>query len=223
MAEGVVLCVCGLAAEARIARAAGFAAVVGAGDPALTAAVVAAALPQARCLVSFGIAGGLAPQLRPGDVVVSAEVTDGEQRWRSARDLPADIAALGARRRAAIGPVYGARSIFATAADKSRTWRATGALAVDLESAIVAASAAASGLPFLVLRAIADPATRNLPPAALLPLAAAGKPALWPILAEVLCRPRQIAALSGLALDTRQALRGLAGAAQGLHRMLAAT
>jgi len=52
-----VLCTSGLAAEARIARAAGFQVIVGAGDPERTAALVDAASRQAKCLISFGIAG----------------------------------------------------------------------------------------------------------------------------------------------------------------------
>ena len=63
--------------------------------------------------------------------------------------------------------INGATRIVATQADKARAWIDTGALAVDLESAVVARAAAAAGIPFLVLRAIADPATRHLPPARL--------------------------------------------------------
>jgi hypothetical protein len=53
-----VLCTSGLAAEARVARAAGFQVIVGAGDPRRTAALVELAAQRAKCLVSFGVAGG---------------------------------------------------------------------------------------------------------------------------------------------------------------------
>src|SRR5947207_14786693 len=76
-----VLCTSGLAAEARIARAAGFQVIVGGGDPGRTAFLVEAAARHAKCLVSFGIAGGLAPHLRPGDVIVSGEVIGEDRRW----------------------------------------------------------------------------------------------------------------------------------------------
>ena len=69
-----LLCTSGLAAEARIARAAGFSTVVGAGDRDRTAALVESAVEHANCLVSFGIAGALAPGLRAGDLVISTEV-----------------------------------------------------------------------------------------------------------------------------------------------------
>ena len=53
-------------AEAKIARAAGFSVVIRAGDRDRTAALVATAAAQTDWLVSFGIAGGLAPELKAG-------------------------------------------------------------------------------------------------------------------------------------------------------------
>jgi hopanoid-associated phosphorylase len=218
-----VLCTSGLAAEARIARAAGFQVIVGAGDTRRTAALVEDAVRDAKCLVSFGIAGGLAPHLRPGDVILSAEVIGEERRWRPDERFHRELARLARRIGAIEGPVLGARDILATGDDKARAWRATGALAVDTESAVVAGTAEAAGIPFLVLRTIADPATRALPPAALIPLTEDGTPALIPVLGEVLRRPRQIAALFGLARETRQALTALAGPARALRGAFAAT
>ena len=52
-----VLCTSGLAAEAKIARAAGFPVVIGAGDRERTASLVEEAVQRAHCLMSFGIAG----------------------------------------------------------------------------------------------------------------------------------------------------------------------
>jgi len=212
-----VLCTSGLAAEARIARAAGFQVIVGAGDPGRTAALIAVAAPRAKCLVSFGVAGGLAPHMRPGDVVVSTEVIGDDRRWRPHEQFHRQVGGLAARVGAVAGPVLGSRVVLATESDKTQAWRDTGALAVDLESAIVARAAAAAGIPFLVLRTIADPATRELPPAALIPLSANGNPAVTRVLGEVLRRPRQIGALVGLARETRQALSALAGPARALR------
>jgi len=212
-----VLCTSGLAAEARIARAAGFQVIVGAGDPERTAALVDAASRQAKCLISFGIAGGLAPHLRSGDVILSGEVIGPDRSWRANERFQEEIGNLARRIGAAEGPVLGAGELLATEDDKARAWRDTGALAVDMESAIVARAAEAAGIPFLVLRTIADPATRALPPAALIRLSQDGTPALTRVLGEVLRRPRQIAALFGLARETRQALLALAGPAHSLR------
>jgi hopanoid-associated phosphorylase len=212
-----VLCTSGLAAEARVARAAGFQVVVGAGDPERTTALVEAAIPRAKCLISFGIAGGLAPHLRSGDVILSAEVIGPDRIWRANERFQEEISNLARRIGAAEGPVLGAGELLATEDDKAQAWRDTGALAVDMESAIVARAAEAAGIPFAVLRTIADPATRTLPRAALIPLSQDGTPAFARVLGEVLCRPRQIAALFGLARETRQALLALSGPAHSLR------
>jgi len=217
-----VLCTSGLAAEAKSARAAGFPVVIGAGDRERTAALVASALQQASCLMSFGIAGALAPHLRPGDVVISAEVVSAGQRWTAAEPFQSRVAALAQEIGAFEGAVLGASAILATEAEKSRAWRNTGALAVDLESDVVARIASRAGIPFLVARTIADTAYRELPPAALIPLSEAGTPNLARVLASVLRRPQQIATLIGLARETRMALSALAGPAHAL-RGLAAT
>jgi len=165
-----VLCTSGLAAEAKIARAAGFPVVIGAGDRERTAALVENAVQRANCLMSFGIAGALAPHLRPGDVVISADVVSADHRWTAAGSFQTRVTALAQEIGAFEGAVFGASAILATEEEKSRAWRDTGALAVDLESDVVARIASQAGIPFLVARTIADTAYRELPPAALIPI-----------------------------------------------------
>lgn len=217
-----VLCTSGLAAEAKIARAAGFSVVVGAGDRERTASLVERAVEGANCLVSFGIAGALAPQLRPGEVIVSAEVVAADRRWRGEEGFCRRLGALARGLGAVEGPVLGAPAILATEADKRRAWQETGALAVDLESDVVAAIAARAGIPFLVVRAIADSAYRELPPAALIPLSLEGRPRLASVFASVVRQPRQITPLIALARETRRALAALAEPARALHGLVAA-
>jgi hypothetical protein len=91
----------------------------------------------------------------------------------------------------------------------------TGAVAVDLESGAVARAATKAGIPFIVLRAIADSATRDLPPAARIGLDAQGRATLGTVLGSVLSHPGQLPALIRLALDTRVALKALARAVEG--------
>jgi adenosylhomocysteine nucleosidase len=155
--------------------------------------------------------------IAPGHVILSAEVIGDEKHWRPNELFQQHIAGLARRIGAVEGPVLGSRVILATEDDKMSAWRDTGALAVDLESAIVARAAEAAGIPFLVLRTIADPSTRELPPAALIPLAENGTPSVFRVAAEVLRRPRQITSLFGLARETRQALTALAGPARALR------
>lgn len=216
-----VLCTSGLAAEAKIARAAGFPVVIGAGDRERTSALVKGAVKRANCLMSFGIAGALAPHLRPGDVVISAEVVSVGRRWTATKHFQTRVAALAREIGAFEGAVFGAKAILATEEEKSRVWRETGALAVDLESDVVAGIASEAGIPFLVARTIADTAYRELPPAALIPLSEAGTPNFVRVLASVLRRPRQVATLIALARETRMALSALAGSAHALRGIAA--
>jgi adenosylhomocysteine nucleosidase len=217
-----VLCISGLAAEARIARAAGFSTVVGAGDRDRTATLVESAVRQANCLVSFGVAGGLAPEQRAGDVVISTEVVSDSGRWQAEDSFRTRVAGLAARIGAIEGPVFGASRIIARTDEKRRAWEATDALAVDLESDVVARIAAAAGIPFVVVRTIADPVYRELPPAALIPLAEDGRPQLARVLASVLRGPRQVAALFGVARETRAALAALVLPAHALYGLVTA-
>lgn len=195
---------------------------VGVGNRSRTTTLVESAARQANCLISFGIAGALAPELQTGGVIVSTNVIAAEKRWwaeKQFRDRIADFArGIGARE----GPVLGAPAILATAAQKSRAWSETRAVAVDLESDIVARIATSAGIPFVVLRSIADPAYHELPPAALIPLSEDGTPRLARVLASVLRQPRQVASLVGLAREVRTAQLALAGPARALHGFLAA-
>lgn len=216
-----VLCTTGLAAEAKIARRAGLSAVVGGGNHRRTVAVVEEAAPRAEILVSFGIAGALAPSLKAGDIVLSTEVVDDDRNWLSSERLRPQLAELALEIGAFEGPVLGVRTALATEADKRRAWQQTAAIAVDMESVVVARAAAALGIPFVVLRAIADPAGRELPPAALVPLDAGGRPAIGQVLASVMRRPRQLPTLLGVAREARQALQALVGPAHALNRTLA--
>src|SRR6202040_3593731 len=125
-----------------------------------------------------------------GDIILSTEVIDDDRRWLSGDRLRLQITALARDLGVTEGPGLGAQMVLATKADKQRAWRETGAIAVDLESVVVARASAALGIPFVVLRAIADPATRELPPAALVPLDDDGKPALARVLASVMRRPQ---------------------------------
>jgi hopanoid-associated phosphorylase len=216
-----VLCTTGLAAEAKIARRAGLTAVVGGGDHRRTVKVIAEAASAAECLVSFGIAGALKPGLRAGDIILSTEVVDEDKRWLTSDGLRPRLAELAAEIGAVEGAVLGARMALATKRDKRQAWKETGAIAVDLESVAVARAAAALGIPFVVLRAIADPAVRELPPAALVPLEEDGTPALGQVLASVLRRPKQLPSLLTVAREARQALQALVGPAHALNRVLA--
>jgi adenosylhomocysteine nucleosidase len=206
-AIGIVV---GLAAEARIAWRLTANVLCAASRPEVAARHAAALIADgATTLMSIGIAGGLAPGLKSGAIVVATEIiTDGAT-------YPA-IADCGERAKAHIGPIYGGNRIVASVSEKAELASRTGALAVDLESGPVAAAAAAAGIPFIAIRAIADTATRTLPPAALLPLDERGEPRLAAVLWSVLMQPSQIPGLIRTGRETRTALGALERACRRL-------
>ena len=212
--------VTGLAAEAALARDFGLAVAVGAGTRAGTEAAIAELLARPVLgLVSFGIAGGLAPGLPTGTVLLPAAIrgSDGSAHWvdidwheRLAK------AARAAKLAVLVGGMLGADEIAATTAAKAELHRTTRAVAVDLESHIVAAAAARARVPFVVLRAIADTAQQDLPPAALLPLTRRGRPNLPRVLLSIAVQPRQVRTLRALDREFRAALDALRAAGGAL-------
>jgi adenosylhomocysteine nucleosidase len=200
-----VAVVVGLRAEARLAARLGLPVHIGGGTGAGACAAARRAIDNgATGLLSFGLAGGLDPALRPGALRVPIAVRCGDALFHSD---PALMAWLGG----ATGDLLlGADAIAADAATKRRLWQTTEAAALDLESGPVAAAAAAHGLPFAVLRAICDPARRDLPPAALAALDAAGIIGLARVMRSIVRQPGQVADLLRLAGDAVGARRALA-------------
>jgi adenosylhomocysteine nucleosidase len=154
-------------------------------------------------LVSFGLAGGLAPTLAAGDLVLAAAValpggwqvvTDAAWRGRLGK-------LLGGMRRCE-GTLAGSDRLVASPAVKAALHVSRGAGAVDMESHAVAAAAAAAGLPLLVIRAIADPCDRALPPVARKALGPQGELRPPALLGALLRRPQDLAALLRLGRDS---------------------
>ena len=152
-----------------------------------------------RSIISFGVAGGLAPDLLPGDCVVASAIVD----YPTLR--PTD--SLWSRKLADIipqarhGPIMGVNSVVSDPEDKRRLHARTEAVAVDMESHLVARLAAANGLAFAALRVIVDPAHRAVPPAALLAMTPGGSTDVSAMVWEILARPSQVSPLVRLAAD----------------------
>ena len=206
--------VVGLEAEAQIARRFGVPVEVGGGHAAGAAAASARLVAQGvRGLVSFGLAGGLDPALGAGTVLVPATVLLDGKRWDAS---PALMLWLGGP---TAGALYGGGQVVATVAAKAALYARTGAVAVDLESAAVACAAEQHGLPFAVFRVVCDPATRDLPHAALVALDTAGRIGAMRVALAVLARPWQIPALIHLGADAAKARRALVTRTQATGRL----
>ncbi|MGQ9734510.1 MAG: phosphorylase family protein [Candidatus Bipolaricaulia bacterium] len=120
--------------------------------------------PQIELLVSCGFAGGLAPSLGPGALVLAEQLLleDGQEIEVEKGLLSRAFAALeplGASR----GPVLTVAKPVRTVEEKRRLGQKTRALAVEMEAFWAAEFARAHGVPSLAVKAVLDPLEQALP------------------------------------------------------------
>src|SRR5215470_14546309 len=201
-----VIAVTSLALEARIALGPGVSVICNQGSR-LVAALEVAIGRGAAGIISFGIAGGLAPNLAAGDWVVGAGVRAGQDLIPTDRNWARRL--LGALAGAAYADIVGVDTPIADPVEKHRLHSRTGAAVVDTESHIAARIAAAHRIPFAAFRVVIDPAHKRLPPAAMVGLRHDGTPDIPAVLRSVVRQPSQLPALFQTALDARIAERSL--------------
>jgi hopanoid-associated phosphorylase len=200
-----------MAFEARIARGPGVESVFAARSDLLERALSEALTRGCSGIISFGTAGGLSPELEPGTVIIASSVSgpfgvlDTDPEWSTR--LFAAFAGTPLEAKAVRGTMAGVAAPLTGEQQKSSLYRATGALAVDMESHIA------------VCRAVVDPAWRSLPSAATAGLRDDGTTTILPILRELLKEPSQLGALLKVAGDARAARTSLV---QARHAMGAA-
>lgn len=161
--------------------------------------------PKTRVVIVAGLAGGLDPTLKVGDVVLDTTQAHGlqcvglltEKPWR-------------------FGSIHTSASAVCTPDEKHALFDRTGALAVDMEQSIVAKS----GIPLLGLRAISDPAHMAVDPAVLNFMSDSGRLRPFSVLSTLLKRPGLIRHLRELNSNSKLALRNLCDATQALVEFL---
>jgi len=209
-----VLIVTGLVQEARIAAGPGMIVICSSSDPRQLRALLATLDSSTfRGVISFGVAGGLDPALKSGDVVVATEVTAGDTRWLAGCSLNEELITSVAlkRRRVVRGGLVGVEQVVAARAGKAALRSETGAAAVDMESHIAAAYAAEARLPFAALRVISDPASRALPALAISAIKRNGGIDLRVVLRGVARNPLTLRSLVSTGIDFNRALKSLRG------------
>jgi hopanoid-associated phosphorylase len=198
-----MIVVVGMAFEARIAAGLGVPVVCGGDGKNLAASLTRAMAAGCGGLISFGVAGGLAPDLEPGTCVIGSSVIDEndthatDARWahRLTRLIPGSIR----------GAIVGVRAPIAHASAKRDLHRQTGAIAVDMESQVVARAAIQHGVPMAAIRVIVDPVQRTIPRSALAGARPDGTIDPLAVVRSLARNPRDLIGLVRMAVDTRAA------------------
>ena len=164
-------------------------------------------------------AAAIAQHLQPGHLVLAEQIhgeddqfhpTDTAWRTRLAEGLPANLTM-------ASGIIRESRRVLGTRTEKAALQQKTGALAVDMESGAIARTAGSHQLPFLAVRAIADPAGMDFPAAVTRSLNPRGDVRMIELLGHLARRPGQIPDLIrlgqafGAAMHTLHQVRQHAG------------
>jgi adenosylhomocysteine nucleosidase len=190
----------------------------------------------ASAILSVGVSGGLDPALKPGDLVIGETIiADDGSVYASDRYLLSSLNSAhsgegrnlpprarknterdpGLRRDERggyiVAKLFGADEIIDSTMKKSALFQNHGAVAVDMESHGAARAAARAGAPFVAIRAIADPADRALPQAALSAVAPDGSTRVMATLSAAMRDPKQFPELMKLGSDSAAATKALRG------------
>jgi adenosylhomocysteine nucleosidase len=202
-----MIVVVGMAFEARIASSLGVRVVCGGDGKNLGAMLTRAMAAGSSGLVSFGVAGGLAPTLKPGSCVIASSVIDHDRvhkadaRWAHhlARLIPGAVS----------GAILGVPEPIAHAETKQALHARTGAFVVDMETHVVARTAAEHGVPFAAIRVVVDPAERTIPRSALAGSRSDGTIDALAVMRSLARYPRDLVGLIRMSLDARAARAAL--------------
>jgi adenosylhomocysteine nucleosidase len=195
----LVIAFVGLAFEARIAAGPGVLVVCRTAGSELETVADAAVRQGYRGMISFGVAGGLASHLRAGDWVVASSIRDADNAHKT--DATWSRKLLGKIKGAVHAPILGVDVPIADPSEKHDLYRTTGAVAVDMESHMVARVASEHKLAFAAARVVVDPAHRTVPPAALINMRPDGSANIWAVMRDVLIRPSQLSPMARIAAD----------------------
>jgi adenosylhomocysteine nucleosidase len=197
----------------------------GMGPAAAHRAAHALADAGATALAVFGVAGALNQTLRNGELFCPERILDEHGHAYAVNT------AWHARLRQAMlatqlplctdGALLSVQAPLLTAADKQAAYARIGALAVDMESAAVAAAAHERKLPFVVLRAIVDEAADAIPTALNNSIDAWGNPRTFGLLAALCRHPSVLADLPRLYSRMQRATQALRAAAKAAGPSLA--
>jgi adenosylhomocysteine nucleosidase len=190
-------------------------ALTGMGPAAATVGAEGLVAAGAGALVSWGLAGGLDPTLPAGKIFLPSEIVTPagtllatDMRWRER--LGAAVAGVAP---VTSGKLVTTPAVVATAAAKAALFKASGARAVDMESAAIAEVARGRALPFIAVRVIIDRAGDPMPDSFVAAFDASGDFSVRRLLLGLLRAPGDLRAVLQLVGTFHQANRALAAVA----------
>ena len=166
----------------------------------------------ATALLSWGSAGGLAPKLFPGNLILPKTVIASDQSlyhvetsWhqRLCNRLKGHVDFH-------TEPLVESATVVCTPTEKAVLFHRTGAIGVDMESAAVAIVAQEARVPFMVVRAVADSTDTTIPKSSLNAIDEFGRLSCLKLIQGLAERPGELFALVRIARNYRAAQRTLA-------------
>jgi len=152
-------------------------------------------------LISVGLAGGLSPDMKAGEIILASTIIDEYGGEFNSTFVALDFASEileenGLKSRQ--GLLVSTEKALLDVAAKSALYEKTGALAIDMESVGVAAAAAKSGLPFFVMRVVCDEADESISNDLYECLGEGGEVKTGRLIGSCLKRPSMVAEMMGL-------------------------
>jgi adenosylhomocysteine nucleosidase len=170
----------------------------------------------ATALLSWGSAGGLSPALSPGSLILPKTIiasnrslyhVDSTWHNRLCNQLKGHVDFH-------TDPMTESTAVVCTPAEKAILFRETGAIGVDMESAAVATVAQEVGVPFMVVRAVADATDTTIPRRTLNAFDEFGRLNFLTLIQGFVQHPTELFALLRVGRNYRAAQRTLAAVAR---------
>lgn len=173
-------------------------------------------------LISWGCAAALSSELKSGDLTLADSLLDANRvqininsAWHThvKNSLSKSLSVH-------TGVLLESEEIVSLSSEKKQLHEKTQAIVLDMESVAVAKVAQEKNLPFLAIRAIADPVTMDLPKAVGVAMNDKGKVFMSPLLKYLLLHPSELAGLIKLGLHFSAAKKTLKHVATQLDTII---
>lgn len=181
-------------------------------------------------LISWGCAAALSANLQSGNLLLADGLITAEgdtlaidAAWHRQVKTGLEKLAVESKPRFALrcGDLLESKTLVAKSTDKHHKHQQTQAVALDMESIAIAKVAHAHALPFLAIRAIADPVTMDLPEAVSIALNQHGDVELGKLLRFLVTHPSELKGLITLGQQFNAAKNTLKAVAQPLEKIIA--